>query len=105
MKLRLAADALRLRLDPAELPVLATAGRLDAATPLPDGGALCYGVALGAATALAATGGAILVTLARADAAPLLDGTLEGVHADLPLPAGGTLRLVVERDRGAKQRP
>lgn len=104
MKLRLAPDAIRLRLDPAELPALAVHGRLAETIALPGGGSLTYGVALAEPAAVRSGDGTLWIDMPRAEAAPLLDGSLEGVHLDLPR-LGGALRVVVERDRGPKPRP
>ena len=105
MKLRLAPDSIRLRLDPAELPVLDAAGRLDAWCALPGGAQLGYGVELGDATTVRFEGGQLVLTVARDAARPWLDGAIEGVHADVVMASGDTLHLAVERDRGAKPRP
>ncbi len=104
MKVRLAPTSIRLRLDPAEIPALTAIGALASWTALPDGGRLGVGVELGERWAVALENGFLRVTLDRAAAAPLLDGTLEGVHADLATGGSEPLRLIVERDRGARKR-
>ena len=105
MKLRLTPTSIRLRLDPDELSAFAAATSLTSRTPLPGGGEIGFGVAVGESTDVHFADGCLQVTLSRAAAAPLLAGQTEGVQADVEVGTGELIRLIVERDRGGHRRP
>jgi hypothetical protein len=101
MKLRLLDDSIRLRLSRSEVAAAHDGGPVEGRTRFPDGSSFAF--------ALEAATGEKCVASYRADrlivglpateiAAWADDDTAVSLHAELPLPGGNTLKVLVEKD-------
>jgi len=102
MKLRIRGNAIRFRLQRAEVEALVLHGALqDTLRFAPDpGGQWHYGIALSDAdtVGIGHGPGAMTVLLPRAIAKELAESERVGVEAEIPVAEGATLRVQIEKD-------
>jgi Family of unknown function (DUF7009) len=101
MKLRLLDDSIRLRLSRSEVIAAAEHGIVECQTRFPDGSVFAFALEAlkkGSASAAYANNQLVVKLPAPQISAWAKDDTAVSLHADLALPAGGVLKLLVEKD-------
>lgn len=101
MKLRLLDDSIRLRLSQSDVVAADEDGLVESQTSFPDGSVFTFALRSSAATKASAefSGGRMLIGLPAAEISNWAkDDTAVSIHAEVDLPGGGQLALLVEKD-------
>ncbi len=103
MKLRILGDSVRLRLSKSDVDTLRASGRVAETVHFGGGaaGALTYALQLGddvGQVTAQLQGTQIVVTVPRARGLAWANGADVGITAEQPLPADGSLSLLIEKD-------
>jgi hypothetical protein len=106
MKLRITTNSIRLRVRKSDLQALETAGAVYGQVDFPLGESFHYSLALGEVASLQArwADGMLVVELPAAAGRAWMNSEQVGLAHHLPLPAGGSLELLVEKDFPCKDR-
>jgi len=101
VKLRLLDDSIRLRLSQSDVVAADEGGFVEAQTRFPDGSVFRFALAASTTDAVSAefVDGRMLVSLPAATISSWAnDDTAVSIHEEIDLPAGGQLKLLIEKD-------